>query len=70
MSVILRPRTTVPSGHRISTKAQGGRNLATLMTLGAALVALVLAATIPASAGPTAKAGLRADPAASLMAQD
>lgn len=46
MSVILRPRTA----HSLGTRNRTGRELATVVTCGAAVLVLVLAAAIPVSA--------------------
>lgn len=46
MSVILRPRTA----HSLGTRNRTGRELATAVTCGAAVLVLVLAAAIPVAA--------------------
>lgn len=49
MSVILRPRTA----HSLGTRNRTGRELATAVTCGAAVLVLVLAAAIPVAAEKT-----------------
>lgn len=50
MSVILKPRPVSPSGMTVAARPRNSRNLAALATAGAAILALVLATTIPARA--------------------
>lgn len=50
MSVILRPRPVSPSAMAVAGRHRSGRNLAALATGGAAILALLLAVTLPVRA--------------------